>query len=60
MLHGGRGGVGGPGVVDVVGGRDQLEADAGGAVEGGEDGDLEGRRGGVVSGYDWREEGGRE
>ncbi len=54
LLHGGRGGVGGPGVVDVVGARDQLEGDAGGAVEGGEDGDLEG---GFVSGCDWREEG---
>lgn len=41
-LHRGRLGVGGPGVVDGPGRRDELEGDAGGAVEAGEDGDLAG------------------
>ena len=40
LLHGGGGGVGGPGVVDGPGCGDEAKAYAGGAVEGGEDGDL--------------------
>ena len=42
VLHRGRFGVRGPGVVDGPGRRDELEGDAGGAVEAGEDGDLAG------------------
>ena len=46
LLHAGGVGVGGPAVVDGPGCRGEAEEDAGGAVEGGEDGDLGGR--GVV------------
>ena len=40
LLHRGGGGVGGPGIVDGEGGGDEVEGDAGGAVEAVEDGDL--------------------
>lgn len=48
LLHGGRGGVGRPGVVDGEGGGDEVEGYPGGAVEAVEDGDLVGGNG-VVS-----------